>query len=200
MQGAFGSGDMWGVPVRGSFVSLDGADVADVLRATSGLAVTLVGASAVGLGISLVGTFLALRSASGRVPITSMADVVSPKRSFKGVCLNKEFSIRCDGQTLTIPSEYVNIIGLPVFHFSRRVETVDGSTYKDFQFANPELRFLTLAGIQTVNIHDEKITIYGNTVADIRQLKSNLSFALDNNAEEVVRTIGKNVFERFFYR
>jgi len=199
MKGTLGAGSAWGVPIRGGIVSLDSADVSDILGAASGLASTLVKASAIGLGISLVGAFLMLSALEQRIPITSLANVSRGGRKFKGVCLNKEFTFKCDNQTVTFPSDYVRTIKPGGFLSIPEVVTIDGSTYWHYEFIDDELQFLTLGGIQTVNVNDYKTSIYGNTIQEVDQLRNNLVFALENNAEEVVKRIGKNIFERHFY-
>lgn len=203
MEGKFVSANIWGVPVSGSIISLDKVDSSLILSAASGLVTTLVkaGGVAIGLGIGLAGVYLILNSYEQPIPISSMANINASSRRFKGVCLNKTIEMDVHGQHLNVPVEFIKEIKRGSFLNVSDVRLVDDSIYIGAEFRNPKLEFVTLAGLQTVDLNDKNgLKIKGNTVRELTTLKNNLAFALENCADQVVKTIGKNLFEKYFYK
>jgi hypothetical protein len=95
--------------------------------------------------------------------------------------------------------EFVRKIGRGAFFKMLSIELVDGSTYTDVEVAAPELKFLSLAGVQTVDLSEIGCDMRGQTPEDVRQLRDDLMFALSHNLDAVIRTVGKDVFEKYFY-
>ncbi len=199
-------GDIWGVPIGGSLVSITSAEIAGTLSAASGLAKALffISASGLALATGLAGLYLFLRSRRESVPLNVMTEITSHSRSFKGICISDVLTCKSDGQSLSIPIPYIKRVEKELFEKVYSVQLYDNSNYKLEGFIGPNsrlsLRFLTSLGEQRVELNpQENVRMEGCVISEIEKLKMDLIKFLDARNGDIVQLIGKGTFETFFY-
>lgn len=196
-------GSVGGIPIRGGVVNIDSADASTIINATSGLIRTTANAGIkLGLAVGILALLLDGLSTehSSGIPILSLAQIHTLNRNFLGICENEAFECVCEGEKLTIPIRTINKIGTN-FWFGNSlkldISLIDGSLYEDCVPKTKHLSFVTILGKQKL-ILAEGMSIEGATVDDINALRQRLVFALENNLEKIIDTIGKEAFEKFF--
>lgn len=204
-------GKAFGVPLGGTMVSMDSADITTLLSAASGLAKSLFSFAGKGLllAMGLGGLYLALRSNKEEegMRLDIMSKVETSSRSFYGICINEELIITCAGEKLTIPTEYIKKIIYPDSRYGTLyVNLFDGSVYKlDFnRKGTSSLDFLTIIGKQNIMINQNGYgcvfgAINGGTVEEKDVFVRNLNSFLEEKDETIVNLLGKEKFEKFFY-
>jgi hypothetical protein len=135
-----------------------------------------------------------------------MSKIHGHDRRYFGICLSECIEIMNAGQRLRIPTEYIQRI-CRSGGYGGGDETIflfDGSSYKidTMQTGIKTLEFLTILGKQEVKLFDPNLvqpSIYGGTITEKETLVSNLNIFLNEKNESIVKTIGKEKFEKFFY-
>lgn len=211
-------GKALGVPVGGTVVDIDAADASAVINSTSGLVKELfkvgttvaLGAS-LGLGLlsvlSVISELLRENVEEPSLPIASMARIRMRggpggwyNRDFNGILMDDTIDIITDDNKLKISGEYITRIESPnpgYFYSNYFMHLVDGSMYSNFKFEKKKYNFASISGLQTVNMRDI-VFIKGYTSINLNQLKSSLTFALDHSLDDIINTIGKPTFDKFF--
>lgn len=214
MSLTIGGGNLGGFPIYGAVANLSGAEVAQILFATSGLVKTLAfaGVGAIGLGALVIGSLANLESKPiPKIPLNStIVSVKSKSRKFLGVSIDNQINFNCEGDDLTSNINIVNRVWMPSLGFGAdkrlSVELIDGSEYNRLNEAygrfqpNLSMKFLTITGIQTITPqhNDYGLEIRSATITEINELKKNLKESLNANFSSIVNTIGQDTFSKFF--
>lgn len=219
-------GNLIGLPVNGSAVSFETADVGLILAAASGLARSLAVGGELALAVTVVTAVCEEQHAKRdkRTSVATFAEVRSRGRSFLGICQDQILIFTCEEQRFEVSLHLVNLIEScrsfrgPDYW---RIKLIDGSVYRAERLSNQSLAFVSVAGRQAVRTVETRkrvkslflglqtrtivsqrpvsyLAIEGAIPEDVLALKRRLEHVLVQNAERIVAVMGKESMNRFF--
>ncbi|MCC7522892.1 hypothetical protein IT407_03780 [Candidatus Uhrbacteria bacterium] len=211
------AGRIGGLPVAGGHISLENADMAQVINATTGLVreVASTGAKLAGLGIGAAVLLKLAASAQEAAeskarnraenPPRSMLGVCSVNQSgdavVYGICLEKSITFGRRGTEYTASIDHVVSIERENSLFdpsgTARVELIDGSVFKDVKL-NHSIRFLTLAGIYLWQ-KDFPRNIEGLSSKRTEAYKNKLIDGLKQTRVELLNEVGIDLVRKYFH-
>jgi hypothetical protein len=198
-------GGSWSVRTGRAFVPFERAEAPLLLTAASGLAGEIVHEGDLVLATRLAEAYLRLSPDDNVCPITVLARIETPHRTFSGVCLGEHLTVRADGQLRKIPLRLVRkVTSRQVKGWSLRaaasskIELIDGSSYRDLTLVDRDVSVLTLLGTQVVKFDTVRTSIQGHSVGNLGELRARLETVLDGHHQALVRTVGAERFENFF--
>lgn len=211
------AGRIGGLPVVGGHVSLEKADMAQVLNATTGLVreitdtgmmLAFVGGSAA-LILSVLGSERREREAFAK------HREENPPRSFNGICELSELDTRIYGICLnrflrferggygfhTVSIEHIVAIdrcrGFVKSDKDVCITLIDGSVF-DRVALKSELCFLTLAGV-IENVNEHSMNIVGLDTKAVEKYKGKLVAGLSQTRVELLNEIGIDLVRKYFH-
>lgn len=210
-------------PYGGVINNLQSASPVNLATTTTGLIQTLGkyavgGLATLGIGAIFLSILLAGMAPTSEptIPLGCAPNFIKTrKRAFWGIILDDELSFETEGQTLTVPFDFVSGFGCPYGAFSQHdmhVRLVDGSEFKKVRLVSPtSFRLTTLAGIQSIPFeineiyskpdkpwYKDKVEFTSPTVKGVEQLRQGLQTALDQNATRITQLIGPDILRQFF--
>lgn len=197
------TGKAWGVPVGGTIVNLNDADLKYVLSAAAGFAKTLFKFTAgTVLSLGFLGCYLLLRNGwFSFYTFDTLVKIKTSKQNFKGICNNDQLSFVCNNNRLTIPITYITNIQEYVSSFITKIHLFDGSSYtidKDDN-KNLSLDFISIAGSQKIELFGNNLKLTGTDVKEVDVMKNNMVSFLEREEQNIYDILGKELMEKFFY-
>ena len=144
-----------------------------------------------------------------------------------GVVLNESFPFETQGQELNLSFSHIAKLSAGMLgRGALTVVAVDGSWYQGIIAKEPQIRLLTIAGIQAITLRQasgqplytkdtwfdrhmrtagmdpsgfyDRFRFIPSKAKDVDRLRNDLGFALKNNKEQIEEVIGGEPFSQFF--
>lgn len=214
------AGRIGGVPVQGGYVSLEKAEMAQVLDSATGLLRETVGSGAklavAGGVMMLLLSSLAKAERAKQAkeqdrlenPPKSLAGICYAKNhvmGFYGICLNQFISFSHDtygSKKQTVALQNIVAIESESHVFSDqdvRIELIDGSYFERANVTTP-LEFMTIAGLIELHPHDCNFAdIKGLNNKKISAYRNKLIEGLHQTRVELLNQIGLDLVQKYFH-
>ncbi len=196
------AGKAWGVPIGGTIINLNDADLKYVLSTAAGFAKALFKFSAgTVLSLGFLGCYLLLRNSwFSSYTFDTLVKIKTSKQNFKGICNNNQLSFVCNNNRLTIPITYITDIreyGFPITEIS----LFDGSSYTIHEDDNENLSldFISIAGFQKIGLFSNNLKLTGTDIKEVDVMKNNMISFLERKEQNIHNILGKELMEKFFY-
>lgn len=215
MAARLAAGRIGGLPVAGGHISLENAEMAQVIDATTGLVRELTGTgiklAALGVGGALL---LGMIDAQEKAKAARERDrAENPPRSLSGICtmnwhgsrvygicLNRTISFKASGTSLSVPTEHVVAIQRETESSILkwvRITLIDGSVLRHAELAH-KVELLTLAGVASF-IPDNPCDIHGLEVRQVEGYKERLVEGLKQTRTTLLNEIGIDLVRKYFH-